>query len=101
MGNETARPATDRAKETLATRSWRNAIQGRCLREVFAAYLKKRIGSSFLADRAGRPMSADYRDVVPQGQELVLDRLEQSPVIASGEIGAANRASEQHVADDC
>jgi len=45
-------------------------------------------------------MSADYRDVVPQGQELVPDRFEQLPVIASGEIGAADGAGEQHVADD-
>ena len=80
--------------------SWGNSIQGWRLREAFAAYLKKRIGCSFLADRAGRPMSADYRDVVPQGQELVPDRFEQLPVIASGEIGAADGAGEQHVADD-
>ena len=52
--------------------------------------LKERIGCSFLADGAGRPMSADDRDVISQGQKLVSDRLEQLPLIASGEIGAAD-----------
>ena len=39
--------------------------------------LKKWIGCSFFADRGGWPMSADDRDVVPKGQELVFDRLQQ------------------------
>src|SRR3984893_7486607 len=62
---------------------------------------QKRIGRSFPADRAGRPMSADDCDVVPQGQELVPDRGQQLPVIASGEIGAADRPREQDIANDC
>ncbi len=45
-------------------------------------------------------MSADDRDVISQGQKLVSDRFEQLPLIASGEIGAADRAGEQYVADD-
>ena len=52
--------------------------------------LKKRISCSFLAERAARPMSADDRDGVPQGQKLVPDRLKQLSLIASGEIGAAD-----------
>ncbi len=45
-------------------------------------------------------MSADDRDVISQGQNLVSDRFEQLPLIASGEIGPADRAGEQHVAND-
>ena len=45
-------------------------------------------------------MSADDRDVISQGQKLFSDRLEQLPLIASGEIGTADRAGEQHVTDD-
>ncbi len=45
-------------------------------------------------------MSADDRDIISQGQKLFSDRFEQLPLIASGEIGAADRAGEQHVADD-
>ena len=62
--------------------------------------LKERIGRSFPADGAGRPMSADDRDVVPQRQELVADRLQQLPVIPSGKVAAADGTREQHVAYD-
>src|SRR5271167_1688254 len=45
-------------------------------------------------------MSADDRDVISQGQKLVSDRFEQLPLIAAGEIGATDRAGEQHVTDN-
>src|SRR6516165_7017189 len=60
--------------------------------------LKERIGRSFPADGAGRPMSADDCNVVSQWQELVADRLQQLPVIASGKVDAADGTREQHVA---
>src|SRR5262249_49899302 len=65
---------------------------------LLSSDLQERIGRSFPAAGAGRPMSADDRNVVSQWQELVADRLQQLPVIPSGKIAAADGTREQHVA---
>src|ERR1700730_4337185 len=44
-------------------------------------------------------MAADETDVVAERQQLVLDRLDQRVVVAAGNIAAADRTVEQHVAD--
>src|SRR5215468_7252649 len=44
-------------------------------------------------------MAADEADVVTERQELCLDRTDQLGVAAAGQIGAADRAGEQDVAD--
>src|SRR4029077_4701051 len=50
--------------------------------------LKKGVGRPFAADGRRRPVSADDRNIVRQGQELVPDRFEQLSLIAPREIGA-------------
>src|ERR1700674_1051968 len=61
---------------------------------------QKRVGCAFLADRAGRPVAADERDVVAQGENLFPDRAEQLRMVAARYVGAPDRAAEQHVADN-
>jgi hypothetical protein len=46
------------------------------MQEAGSLLLKKRVSRSFVADGAGRTMAAYDRHVVPQGQKLVLDRLD-------------------------
>ena len=55
---------------------------------------------AFLAESGHRPVARNERDVVPERPELLRDRRDQRRMVAAGEIGAADRALEQHVADD-
>src|SRR5438105_5015653 len=63
--------------------------------------LQKRIACAFAPDRAGRAMAADNHDIVREREELVPNRAQQFAMIAARQIGAANRAREQHIAHDC
>src|SRR5512138_542512 len=57
------------------------------------------IGDALLAEGRHRPVAADERDVVAERPQLVADGVDQGVVAAAREIGAADRAGEQHVAD--
>ena len=45
------------------------------------------------------PVAADEADVVAERQQLFLDRGDQRGVVAARQVGAADRAAKQHVAD--
>ena len=45
-------------------------------------------------------MAADEADVVAERQQLGQNRVDQRRVTAAGQVGAADRACEQHVADN-
>src|SRR4029078_4436031 len=62
--------------------------------------LQERIGRALRPDRGCGPVSADDGDIARQREELVADRLDELCVIGSGQVGAADRTREQHVADD-
>ena len=53
-----------------------------------------------VADRRAGPVAAQEGDVVAERQQLVRDRAQQRVVVAVGEVGAPDRAAEQHVADE-
>src|SRR4051794_25028763 len=61
---------------------------------------QKRIARALAADRAGRAVAADEGDVVAERQELFPDRAEQRLMAAARQVGATDRAAEQHVAHD-
>src|SRR5215475_6581402 len=44
-------------------------------------------------------MAADEADIVPERQELLGDRLDKRGVAAAGQVGAPDRAVEQHITD--
>ena len=52
-----------------------------------------------MADARARAMAADKTDIVAERQQLFGDRLDQRGVAAAGQVGAADRAVEQYVAD--
>ena len=58
-----------------------------------------RIAASFLAEARHRSVTGHETDIVAERPELGGDRFDQRRVIAAREIGAADRALEQHVAD--
>src|SRR6516164_11776104 len=57
------------------------------------------IGPPFMADGRSRTVAADEADIVAERQQLFGDRPDQGLVIAAGQIGAADRAVEQDIAD--
>src|SRR5215210_6197282 len=61
--------------------------------------LQERVCRALLSDRAGGSVSADERDVVPEGQELLLDRPDQGPAVAARQIGASDGAAKQDIPD--
>src|SRR5436190_22040603 len=61
---------------------------------------QKRIALAFLADGAHGAVAADEDEVVAERQELGLDGVDQGGVVAVGEVGAADGAAKQHVADE-
>src|SRR4051812_23503477 len=48
--------------------------------------LQKRIVQPLAADRAGRPVTADERDVVAEREEFLLDRADQCRVVAARQV---------------
>src|SRR5262245_56892011 len=62
--------------------------------------LQKRIGRPLLADRARGTVPANESNIVAERHELGLDRGDQGLMIAARNVAAADRAAEQHVADD-
>src|SRR3954453_15328503 len=52
-----------------------------------------------MADARARAMAADKTDIVAERQQLFGDRPDQGGVAAAGQVGAADRAVEQYVAD--
>ena len=45
-------------------------------------------------------MAGDKGDIIPQRPELAGDRIEQVLMVAQREVGAADGAGEQHIADE-
>ena len=64
-----------------------------------AAQTRKRIAPAFLAEPAARTVAADEADLVAERQKLLLDRADQRGMVAARQVGAPDRAAEQHVAD--
>lgn len=58
-----------------------------------------RVGATLLADSATRSVAANEADVVTEWKDLVADGIEELLMIAARQVGAADRAVEQHVAD--
>jgi hypothetical protein len=63
--------------------------------------VQERVGHAFVADVRSRPVAADEADMIAERQQLVLDRADQRRVVATGQVGTADRSIEQHVADQC
>ena len=61
---------------------------------------EERIAPPLVADAACRAVAAEKADIVAQRQNLVADRGEQRLMVAAGQIGAADRAVEENVAED-
>src|SRR5581483_12071263 len=60
---------------------------------------QKRIRQPLLTKTRAGAVAADEADIVAERQQLVLDRRDQRGVAAAWQVGAADRAIEQHVAD--
>ena len=60
----------------------------------------KRIVAAFVADVRPRAVAGDELDIVAERPEALADGADQGGVVAAREVGAADRALEQHVADD-
>src|SRR5690606_18616539 len=58
------------------------------------------IRSPFLRKIAVRTVSGQKNRVVAERPELLRDRIDQLPVVAAREIGAADRALKEDVSDD-
>src|SRR5690606_21803338 len=58
------------------------------------------IALTLAAEGAGGAVTRHERHLVAQWPELAGDRVEQVLVVAHREVGAADRAGEQHVADE-
>ena len=69
------------------------------LRDEKSKTLQVRIGAALVTDPTTGTMAADETDIVSERQDLVADRGEQLRVVASRQIGTANRALEQHVTE--
>src|SRR3954468_17940607 len=61
--------------------------------------IDKRIGHALMADAGPRAMTADKTDIVAKRQQFFGDRPDQHFVAGAGQVGTADRAVEQHVAD--
>jgi hypothetical protein len=62
--------------------------------------LEEGVGVALFADGGVRPMAGNYRGRIRQGQQPVVDGLEQRAGVAAGKVGAANRSREQRVAGE-
>src|SRR3954464_6782081 len=60
---------------------------------------EKRVGHPLLPEARAGAVAADEADVIAERQQLVLDRTDQGGMAAAGQVGAADRAVEQDVAD--
>jgi hypothetical protein len=60
---------------------------------------EERIGPPLLADAGAGTVPTDEADIVAEGQQLVGDGLDQGGVTATGDVAAADRAIEEHVAN--
>src|SRR5262245_58228805 len=61
---------------------------------------QKRVAKALLTDGAGGTVTADEGEIVAEWKELGLDRLHEGVVTGLRQsLGAADRAPEQHVAD--
>src|SRR5690606_10105798 len=58
---------------------------------------EERIGGTFRADRAGRPVSGKDPGLRRKGEKLAADALKQELVIPSGKVGTADRSFEKGV----
>src|SRR4051812_19481797 len=59
----------------------------------------ERIADPFMPDARAGTMAADETDVVAERRQFFGDRPDQRGVAAAGQVGAADRAVEQYVAD--
>src|ERR1041385_2800377 len=57
------------------------------------------VGDPLMPDGRAGAMAADKTDVIAERQQLFGDGTDQGRMAAAGQIGAADRAVEQHVAD--
>ena len=55
---------------------------------------------AFLANSARRAVAANKRHVIAERQQLRLDRADQQFGTTAGQIGATDRALEQHIANE-
>src|SRR3546814_5929575 len=55
---------------------------------------------ALLAEARGAAMARHEDDVVAEGPELLADRAQQRRMVAARQVGPADRAAEQHVADE-
>src|SRR3981081_2500652 len=79
----------------------RQMAKGRCRRDGWLSHRagEERIGHPLGADAGTGAVAADEVDIVAEWQQFSCDRLDQRGVTAAGQIGASDRAAEQHVAD--
>src|SRR4051794_32935815 len=61
--------------------------------------VEERIGAPLVADARARAMAADEADIIAEWQQLFGDRADQGSMAAARQVGAADRAIEQHVAN--
>src|SRR5690606_28142724 len=66
-----------------------------------AVVADERIGPALLAEGRTGAVTADEADVVAEREQLFADRPNEGVVVAAGQVGAADRTTEQDVADEC
>src|SRR6476661_1984089 len=79
--------------------NWMGSVVSTVTRRQSRLAGEERVGHPLLPEARAGAMAADEADVVAERQQLVLDRTDQCGVAASRQVGTADRAVEQDIAD--